>query len=471
MKIDHEAESAKNEGKRKAYFLLVLALSFVSIFVFNILTPFMSDDYSYGAQVSQAGSITALFAQEYNQYMTWTGRSVVHIILRLFLSQPVMVFKILNSAVFVLLTMLIYWNVRSDDREKYSSLRLILITLLVWLTGAAFPQTVLWEVGACNYLWGTTIILGFTTLYRYGIRRVSHGDLAGTAVGILLAVIAAVLGILAGWCNENTSGGGILLTIFMLLFWAYENKGEPRSRFLRPWMITGFLGQIIGFLFMVLAPGNISRSSMVSENHTGIYGMAARVQKITLILREEFFWLIAAFVVCLVICKVQEVEMKKLRSAFTFFIVSILTSYAMALAPSLQSRAFFGAGIFMIIALVQVIENVQDNEMIIIVCKRASVYVMLLYFFFVYVDCGAMNARIYRDCSERVEYIREQKAAGADEIVVPQVHKEFDNRYTEIFDSELKEDPGYWTNAQMESYFGVKSISAIPYDEWEKQYR
>ena len=96
---------------------------------------------------------------------------------------------------------------------------------------------------------------------------------------------------------------------------------------------------------------------------------------------------------------------------------------------------------------------------------------MLLYLAFTYIDCGAENARIYRECSERISYIEKQKAAGKDDITVPQVHKEFANPYTAIYSVDLKKDPGYWTNAQMEAYFGVKSIRAVPYDEWAKDYK
>ena len=51
MKIDHDAEMAKSEGKRKTLFIITLINSFAAIFVFNILTPQISDDFSYGMEV------------------------------------------------------------------------------------------------------------------------------------------------------------------------------------------------------------------------------------------------------------------------------------------------------------------------------------------------------------------------------------------------------------------------------------
>jgi hypothetical protein len=452
-------------------FRAVLILSYIAIFIFNVLTPYMSDDYSYGAEVHKAHSLADLVRQEHIQYMTWTGRSVVHMILRIFLSQPRIVFVVCSSAVFVLLTMLIYWNTGDFDKKRYDTGRLVLITLLLWLTGVDFAQTVLWEIGACNYMWGSVIILSFVTLYRYRLAA-SDGIYTGVkAADIFPAAGMALFGVIAGWCNENTSGGGLLLTVCCLFFWLRDSRKEAEGKHVRPWMVSGIIGQTAGLMIMVLAPGNRGRASQIAENHTGLYGMVSRLQKITLVVRNEFFWILAACILCYMLCRLQGKKREEMRSALMFFAVAVLTSYAMCMSPVQQDRAFFGAGIFFMIALVRLIGDVRSDELWITFCKKGAVYVLLLYFMFVYIDCGAENMRIYRECSERVSYIEEQKAAGNDDITVPQIHKEFANRYTAVYGSELKADPGYWTNGQMEAYYGVKSIRAVPYDEWEKDYK
>ena len=146
---------------RKRIFYLAVIVAAGMIFIFNVLTPAMSDDLFYGKEVSAAGSILGLVRQEYNQYMTWSGRSVCHLILRCFLTMDKMVFNVFNSIVFVMLTLCIYWNI--DHKKKYDTGVFILVNLLLWLFGVVFRQTVLWETGACNYLWGAAIILGFLT--------------------------------------------------------------------------------------------------------------------------------------------------------------------------------------------------------------------------------------------------------------------------------------------------------------------
>ena len=149
------------EKRRRVTFGAAVLLAFTAILIFNIFTPYMTDDLSYKTTVLEADSFLDLIKQEYEQYMTWTGRSVGHMILRLFLGGSKAVFNIFNSLIFTLLTLLIYWNI--EHKKRYDATLFILVNLLLWLFGVMFSQTVLWETGACNYLWGITIIMFHVT--------------------------------------------------------------------------------------------------------------------------------------------------------------------------------------------------------------------------------------------------------------------------------------------------------------------
>ena len=99
------------EKRRRVTFGAAVLLAFTAILIFNIFTPYMTDDLSYKTTVLEADSFLDLIKQEYEQYMTWTGRSVGHMILRLFLGGSKAVFNIFNRLIFTLLTLLIYWNI------------------------------------------------------------------------------------------------------------------------------------------------------------------------------------------------------------------------------------------------------------------------------------------------------------------------------------------------------------------------
>ena len=479
----------REAGRRLTFRLMVLA-AFVLIFIFNVLTPMMTDDLFYSRTVSEASSIGDLFAQEYTQYMTWTGRSVCHMILRFFLLTDKMVFNVANSVVFVLLTLLIYWNV--EHKRKYDTPVYLLINLLLWMFGVVFRQTVLWETGACNYLWGSAIIMSFVTLYRYGLKRESaswkrdekkEGSSApkrgcslnrgnGLKHPVLWAVFLPVLGVLAGWCNENSSGGGLLMVLLCLGFYLYEQKknNAGSGQLLKPWMVTGLIGQAVGLAFMVLAPGNAVRAAAREEEHSGLLGYMARFQKITLAVRENFLILLIIGLLLFIIVYYQKKSWKALwaysRNGILWSFVFLATCYALVMTAEPQARAYFGAGVFLTIAVVQFFVDVEEREAIFASLKTGMISVMLLVMFFTYMDSGANLARIYREYNERDVYLTQKAEEGVTDVTVPMLRPDFETKYSDGYNSDIQEDPGYWVNVAYASYYGFNSVSGVPREEW-----
>ena len=459
------------EKRSGLLFGLTVFAAFVLIFIFNVLTPMMTDDLFYSKTVSEASGIGELFAQEYTQYMTWTGRSVCHMILRFFLLTDKMVFNVADSLVFVLLTLLIYWNV--EHKKKYDIPVYLLINLLLWMFGVLFRQTVLWETGACNYLWGSAIIMSFVTLYRYGLKRESaSGQQSGLKHPALWTVFLPVLGVLAGWCNENSSGGGLLMVLLCLGFYLYEQKKKNASsgRALKPWMVTGLIGQVVGLAFMVLAPGNAVRAAAREEEHSGLLGYMARFQKITLAVRENFLILLIIGLLLFIIVYYQKKSWKALwaysRNGILWAFMFLATCYALVLAPEPQARAYFGAGVFLTVAVVQFFVDVSEKEVIFASLKTGMISVMLLTMFFTYMDSGANLARIYREYNERDVYLTEKAAEGVTDVTVPMLRPDFETKYSDGYNSDIQEDPGYWVNVAYASYYGFHSVSGVPREEW-----
>lgn len=469
------------DKKTRNVFYFLIAISFATIFIFNYLTPFFNDDYCFMTKLKDADSFSDLFRQQYEEYMEMNGRAVLLFFVRLGLYLPNILFKIANSLIFVVITLLMYANI--SDKKKYDIRLLILVTLSVWFGSVAPEETIFWQTGACNYLWGAVIILGFITLYRTNIKKEKTTTL--TAIGMF------VFGIFAGWCNENTSGGGILATLALVVNYKYiepkyadkligtdvvdygiNNKESNvdknislSDRKIKPWMIAGIVGQICGFLIMVFAPGYRNRIVFMEENHDGLLGIMARFQKITLVMKNEFFILIAIFVVLFIVCLFQGRKLFELRNAILFFGLFVLTSYALILIPEPQVRAYFGAGIFLLIAIAQLFVQVVDSEkypwseMV----KTIVITLMSLYFVLMYFDAGANLDRIRRQANEQVDTINEAIESGnTDVIYVKEIDKSFDNPYTYAYTAELKEDPEYWVNKAYCEYFEVGKIVVLP---------
>lgn len=457
------------EKHRKQIFWLTVAAAFITIFIYNFLTPYLSDDYFYACEVRQARSFWDLIRQQYGEYLSNSGRVVGQFNVRLSLVFDKQVFNLVNSGMFVLLVLLMYANIRR--KRKYDIFVLLLIITFLWKFAVDFGQTMLWICGSCNYLWGSVFILGFITFYRFFLNhpeKMKHK--------ILLAAGTFFFGVLAGWCNENTSGGGLLLVImFALNFWQEEKKkGEKKQS---AFIITGMLGMCCGILGMISAPGVRSRSAVMSDGeYSGIVGLLSRTYKITLNIRDLFFPVILITVIVLVLLVLQKklCNFKQVcgNETVLFLIAATATSYALALAPTPMNRAFFGAGIFLLIGCIQGIVDVTDHELFIRAAKYSLVGALCVWLFFAYLDNLVNLARIYREENERIALILEEKAdpEGDGFVVVPQFREAFRNPYSIAHDSDMEEYGDYWINLFYETYYGVGTIKAIPRDQWNELY-
>lgn len=74
------------------------------------------------------------------------------------------------------------------------------------------------------------------------------------------SVLMLLAGILAGWTNENMGGAAIGAVILFLIY--FKIKKMP----VRAHHITGFIGTVIGFGILILAPGNRVRFDHTKES-------------------------------------------------------------------------------------------------------------------------------------------------------------------------------------------------------------
>ena len=457
------------EKHRKTIFYLILVVSFAMIYAYNLLTPYLSDDYAYLIEVRKAASLWDLVKQQYGEYLSNSGRVIGQFNVRLSLFGSKQIFNVVNSGMFLALLLLIYQNVR---RKKKHDIFVLLLTLtFLWKFTVDFGQTMLWICGSCNYLWGSVIILAFFTLYRHFLER----EKPATHQWIL-AIFLFIFGIVAGWCNENTSGGGLLLVLmYSLNFWWAKRKENRKGIY--PFMIAGVAGMCLGILGMIAAPGVRKRSATMSEDqYTGLVGLLSRTYKTTVSIRELFFALLVIMMILFVFLAVQKKlkTWKEIRTndSVLFFVAFVATAYVLAFIPTPQNRAFFGAGVFLMTACIQGIVDVRQDETVISAARYSLVGILCLWLFFTYVENLVNLARIYREENERVELIRADKAdpEGDGIVVIPRYREAFRTPFSNAHDSDLTEDKDYWINLFYEIYYDVGNITAIPRDEWDELY-
>lgn len=449
-------ETIRNNKK-----ILVLISAYVIMVVLNFLTPLIADDIEYMYKTS---SFSSILHDEYTQYMTWTGRSVVHIIARLFLLMPKTVFNLVNPLIYVLLTLLIY-KMTTKDNTTFYSFKYFLINVFLWLFVPAFGQTILWETGAANYLWGGIIVVSFLFLYH----RYYEKEQELSFNPIVNSILLLILGILAGWCNENTSGGMILIVLGYLYF--YYQKNKP----LRPWMFTGLLGAIFGLFMMVTAPGNAVRATYFARSQWSLpRKLYSGVFSITKTLYENSLALFVLMAVLIVLGIFFSKHKEWLRLSYIYLFAGIATIYVLSLSPAGLDwgRSFFGGVLFIIMAMAfewpdKVLKSTQGAFYGVI---SGVLITQFLFTFALGVNDIALS---YREINQQYHYVREQKKQGNLNPVIANFTIYNQTGHTAYSGglSHVKTDITKQVNRANAKYFGLESIHSVPKEAWETIYQ
>ncbi|MGN0307505.1 MAG: DUF6056 family protein [Lachnospiraceae bacterium] len=447
---------AGNQKRDRIVFGLLVTLSFVLIFIYNSLTPLMSDDLLFDR--SAYATLGDLIQNEYQKYMTWNGRIVLQSIMDIFCMLPKWVFNICNSLCFIYTSLLIYWNI--DGRKRYDSFLWLMIQLLLWNFSVDFDQTVLWMSGACNYLWGVMIILSFITLFRHMLRmqREQRKISAGMTAALLL------IAFLAGWGNENTSGGAILIVGLFTAIYVLENRRIEK------WMVAGMAASMAGLAFLVLAPGNAVRSELLKaeETYTGLAALISRGLKIFKAMDTHL--LIYMVIICLlgVYFYYEKKRLIEFGETAIFAFASLATAAVLIATPEPMARAYYGSNIYMMIGALIMVWKLTEADRPWYVLKVGGILAGALAFVFVYIEEGANLARILREVNEREAYIIEEVEKGNRNPVLPMLRPAFESPYSYLYDNDLSTEEDYWINSVYCIAYDLDSITVMTREEWNE---
>lgn len=392
-------------GGRRFCWIMVVLFCFSIVLLLNILTPFISDDYAYLYIFGESTRVTSLgdiVQSQINHYEMWGGRSVVHFVAQVLLLLPSYLADALNSLIFIGYTFLIYLHIVGKNRGSISLF--VLINLAVWFMQPVIGDTILWLTGAANYLWGTFFILLFLLPFR-----LYNGNSKLRGISVWLASFGFFLfGIIAGWTNENTAGAMILIGLFFIYY--YKSSGWK----LPMWAVAGLIGAVIGFVVMIMAPGNFARGGDATS--LSLYILAYRI----------FSWTYTFLVWCGPLLLISMLLLvgynrfyqgnrdKGLRLGFIYAIAAITAVYAMLLSPTFPRRAMFGIVTYLIIAGGIWFYNMDFSNRFLRQIRSVLILFGGLYFIFtLYYSVEEIN--IFRNISkERDIIVEEAKTSGFD---------------------------------------------------------
>lgn len=446
--------------KNVLIFCLILLINFIMILVYNFLTPYMSDDLWYDLGVAKP--LSELIQAQIEDHMTWSGRDVGHLLLKMVFCFPKWVFNVINSIFFAILSILIYLNV--EGRKKNDSCLYAVILLLMWFSIVSFDQTILWVSGACNYLWTGTIILAFITIYRIEpLQKLDSDNGKSTIISVLCCVGMFVLGLLSGWGNENTSGGAIILVIYFLIEEQIRCRKTGKKLRLKPWALAGIIGSVIGLILMVTAPGNKVRMEerLEEEAQTGLLAILGRILKLNDAVIRNFGVLLCVIIILSVYLILKSRSIFDVRYVFVYTGVAIITSYVLILTSIPMDRALFGAGILLIIACAQVITYIPIDDIYLSTMKYSLIIIGVLFLVTDYLACGADLMRIIRELDARQQIVDEEKRAGNYDLELPMLTEEWNNRFTYIYHYNDISDEDSYGNQIYKVYYDLNSVRGI----------
>ena len=435
---------AKMFKTKTGIMLLLISLAvFAFMLTLTSLTPISADDYSYSFNESTGERIESLadiVDFQIWHYFNWGGRSVAHTIAQTFLLIDKSFFNIINSIVYLAFIFLLYFHIKGC---KENSIRLFLIVFFSsCVFNPVFGQTMVWLVGSCNYLWGMTFILLFLLPFRiYAERQFIYKN------GILLPVMA-FLGLIAGWCNENSSGTALLLSLAAIIMLKRKKIKIPI------WFFSGTAGCAAGLAMMVLAPGNGKRAEHFNEDYNFFIKMSNRFAVASERL-EAYISLIIIFVILFTLMILLKSDIQKIKMSAIFFVSAIICNYAMMVSPTYPERASTGVLVFLIISVGICLVSLNKKPVsqgIVILCP-----VMLVVFFFSFAPSVSDILQTKRALNQRYEYILSQKDIGNLNIKVKQIRLE--TKYNGII-SDLTGNKDNWKNVAIANYYELESIVA-----------
>ena len=445
-----------NFFKNKRYTTALVSAAFgCAILIFNFLTPMLADDYSYTFSWYDHNSILTLkdaCLSMYAHYLSWGGRIITHFIATVFLMIGKPVFNIFNAALYCWLAYLLY-RYAAVHAEKGHSLIYLAVHLCIWFAVPAFGQDFLWLIGACNYLWPAAFI--FTFLWPY-YQYVMSGRLLTNKI---IIGFMPLLGLLAGWGNENTSGAGILFIAVLLLI------ARKLGRKIPLWMLISFGTQILGFIFMIAAPGNYLRLESSSENTGLLLTYGGRLAVCNSMLYEYMLPFLLVYLFLFVLVCYQDIEFYKKWIAALFGITALANNYVMLVVTEYPERAALGTALFLVTGLLYCLSLQLDENHVKWAC---GIVCSLMAVFFIQYSYGLLDiGYTYRVYNRRIDSILQQRDAGILDIVTYRIEPK--TKFNGLYGLEdLQGYPTHWLNGNTSNYFGLHTIVAFPEEKAEE---
>ncbi len=459
--------------------MAVLLMIFLLMYAANLLIPLCyGDDYLYSFVWEEHQKFFEPLSESARRMENWqdflgslwahylyhSGRVIIFLPVFFFLWQGNGYFDFANAFIAVVLVMELYWiSNRGKVGFDFKPVRLCWIFFALWTFHISFVSVFLWLTGACNYLWSAVLWLGFLIPYT---RKWYENEDSGASCshGVRRSIGMIFFGILAGWTNENT-GCGILLLLSLMLF--LEMRLGYR---VQKWEIAGLLGFMAGYVLLLSAPGNYVR--MAEDLSHGLYSMD---------LMQNFYqhgtvWLTGiVFQIPLWVILWKALETMKYKPALKdrrqdllfingFFLISFCTNLVMILVPEFPLRSTFPSLLFLMISVFSAVRLADDSAWCLWKCGwRKTCRFMAAAYFIVTCAFSLYEWRcVYSYNEELIEMVKREAVQSPKDVLeaegFPFPFWIYAASGFHAVKFELKTDEDHWINAAFARYYGIPGI-------------
>jgi len=439
-------------------FWAVLALFFLLFLLLNMLTPLVSDDYRYAFSFATDERITSvwqIFPSLYQHYFVMHGRTAVHFFTQLFMLLGKPVFNVCNAVVAAVLLLGLY-RLAVGRGEKKPAVLLGLAGILFLFT-PAFGQTMLWLDGACNYLWGVTILVWVLMPFRDALLEKDRGmPFQKASAGKRNRRSHWLLGLFwfgslfMGAASENHSPAAILV---MLLITAIVWRRTGR---LRLWMAVSCGLALIGFAVLYLSPANAIRSSVYATEGVSRMGQyLLNFQTAAQMLLRHGLPLLCIFVALFSVAAAGKADANRLLFAALLCLAALAANFAMTLSNGYPLRAMMGHQVLMMAGIGVLLPAVLRGGFRPLVLGAVACAVVAAGLTALAVLPGNYNR--YAEAKTREAYVMEQRDAGNRNVTTYTLTGL--SRY-DVFDdiTDISYDVTYWPNVYYAKYYGLDSV-------------
>lgn len=435
----------KAQNVKQKIFVVIIILFVIGMLAINYFTPYLADDYFYVKKSAAFSSINDFFRSIGDFYINGGGRVLGHIFANVFSILPPLVFDLLNTFCYFVVTFLIYLICKGDNKNSISLY--IGIHVMIWLCVPDYGQVMFWMSGSSNYLWPSVPIL--LMLYIYRKYTLMQGEYVKSLIYILPLF---VLGFLAGIAMENMSAGMVVIVTMHLLY--YKKK---RWKIHIP-ILAGYAGALLGFACLFFAPGNQVRAGMDTETTLSI------PFKFFII---SYYWVTFAGGLCIIWLVLYWLNRHRQKEVVSIPYVSgaIVSAYCMLAAPSSPERTWYIVCVFLIIAVGILYRSFEfdksrlQHEIIAIICTGTVIFLCVAM-----ADTVLYSREISVQTQIREKYILEQKENGNLDITTKVISHQYPFRakhdgLTGL--SDITSDADYWINQGIADYYGINSIMGV----------